>query len=411
MGYDELELLAQNGMNVARLNMCHGKHDWHKQVIERIRKLNRELGYSLAIMVDTEGSEVHIGDIEEPRPVEKDDRWTFTIRSLERSPATPPSAAAEAEGADAKKASEDSAAAGDKPRIAEVNYDGFSEDVKVGDEILVDGGMVNFRVAELQGPDVICECVEPGLLLPKANLTFRRNGLPVRAKNSMLPTISAKDWLDVDFAIENDVDLIAVSFVKTAETVNHLKSYLKSKCLQRQAKGDGEGATAVPGVVSKIESCDSLPNLDDIVAASDAVMVARGDLGSQIPLEDVPVIQQEITATCRRLNKPCIVASHLLRSMLEHPTPTRAEVADIADVVQQRADALMLSGESAAGLHPMKCLDVLRTVALRTEQQQLSFSFQGDQSLTSDLLERLYNRSGENSQISEQEYISEGLCT
>jgi len=403
-GYDELELLAQNGMNVARLNMCHGKHDWHKQVIERIRKLNRELGYSLAIMVDTEGSEVHIGDIEEPRPVEKDDRWTFTIRSLERSPATPPSATAEAEGADANKASEDSAAAGDdKPRIAEVNYDGFSEDVKVGDEILVDGGMVNFRVAELQGPDVICECVEPGLLLPKANLTFRRNGLPVRARNSMLPTISAKDWLDIDFAIENDVDLIAISFVKTAETVNHLKSYLKSKCL--------DGQRVVPGVVSKIESPDSLDNLDDIVAASDAVMVARGDLGSQIPLEDVPVVQQQITAACRRLNKPCIVASHLLRSMLEHPTPTRAEVADIADVVQQRADALMLSGESAAGLHPMKSLDVLRAVALRTEQQQLEYGgHQAGGGVASGMLERLYREKSGETKISEQEYISEGLC-
>ena len=402
-GYEELEQLASNGMNVARLNMCHGSHEWHREVIQRIRKLNHELGYSLAIMVDTEGSEVHIGGIEAPRQVEINDTWTFTIRSLTKNELAAPEVPGQEPQPEGKL--------GDQhPKIAEVSYDGFSEDVKLGDEILIDGGMVNFTVEAVQGPDVICKCVDPGILLPKANLTFKRDGRAVRAKNSMLPTISAKDWLDVDFAIENDVDLIAVSFVKTAETVNHLKSYLKSKCLQRQAKGDGEGATAVPGVVSKIESCDSLPNLDDIVAASDAVMVARGDLGSQIPLEDVPVIQQEITATCRRLNKPCIVASHLLRSMLEHPTPTRAEVADIADVVQQRADALMLSGESAAGLHPMKCLDVLRTVALRTEQQQLSFSFQGDQSLTSDLLERLYNRSGENSQISEQEYISEGLC-
>jgi len=387
-GYRELEQLAQNGMNVARLNMCHGSHEWHREVIQRIRKLNQELGYSLAIMVDTEGSEVHIGDIAEPSRVDMDDRWTFTIRSLDAESVGPGPSDHPEDGAGEPGGQPEAK----RPRIASVSYDGFSEDVSVGDEILVDGGMVNFRVVSLQGPDVICECIEPGILLPKANLTFRRDGVPVRARNSMLPTISAKDWLDIDFAIENEVDLIAISFVKTADTVKHLRSYLTSKCMPKQ-DGPGAGTRAAPGVVSKIESSDSLRNLDDIVAASDAVMVARGDLGSQIPLEDVPVVQQQITTACRRLNKPCIVASHLLRSMLEHPTPTRAEVADIADVVQQRADALMLSGESAAGLHPMKSLEVLRAVAVRTEQQQsmLGASSGGDGT--------------------EQEQISEGICS
>ena len=423
-GYEELEELARNGMNVARLNMCHGQHEWHREVIQRIRKLNADYGYSVAIMVDTEGSEVHIGTIEQPRQVETSDEWTFTIRSLPKTAAVTPvgEVLGASEGEDEGEGEE--GGAGETkvlPRIAGVSYDGFTEDVKVGDEILVDGGMVKFKVAAVEGPDVICRCSEPGILLPRANLTFHREGRPVRARNAMLPTISAKDWVDIDFAIENGADLIAVSFVKTAETINHLKSYLKSKCLQRQ---EGEksttasssiDATAVPGVVSKIESSDSLPNLEEIVLASDAVMVARGDLGSQVLLEDVPVIQQEITRTCRRLNRPCIVASHLLRSMLEHPTPTRAEVADIADVVQQRADALMLSGETAAGLHPMKCLDVLRTVATRTEHFMQAYQeeqvFDIEQLQASDRLERLYKRSSEaKSMISEHEYISEGLC-
>lgn len=414
-GYEELEQLASNGMNVARLNMCHGDHKWHKQVIQRIRKLNHELGYSIAIMVDTEGSEVHIQDFPAPRPVEVDDKWTFTIRSLPDSGRVD---AAQMEGMSDSESeggpSENGSTSVKENNIVEVSYDGFTEDVKLGDEISVDGGMVKFQVDAVQGPDVICACTEPGLLLPRANITFRRDGQPVRARNSMLPTISAKDWVDIDFAIDNNVDLIAVSFVKTAETINHLKSYLKSKCVdlghdETQGTND-KRPSVIPGVVSKIESFDSLSNLDDIVIASDAVMVARGDLGSQIPVEDVPVVQQQITRVCRRLNKPCIVASHLLRSMLEHPTPTRAEVADIADVVQQRADALMLSGESAAGLHPMKSLEVLRTVAHRTEQVMESYQSEQMQSPTSDMLERLYKASGEGTKISEHEYVSEGIC-
>jgi pyruvate kinase len=410
-GYEELEALASNGMNVARLNMCHGSREWHKEVIQRIRKLNHELGYSVAIMVDTEGSEVHIEDIVTPKQVKMNDKWTFTVRDLGRASqkAPPPP-----ENGDALASFDEDSGDEGKPNVVAVSYDGFTEDVKAGDEILVDGGMVRFGVESVQGPDVIMSCTEPGLLLPRANMTFRREGRPVRARNSMLPTISAKDWVDIDFAIENKVDLIAISFVKTAETVHHLKSYLKSKCVALgqsfdESTGSEEMPTVTPGVVSKIESVDSLPNLDDIVKASDAVMVARGDLGSQIPLEDVPVVQQEITRVCRRLNKPCIVASHLLRSMLEHPTPTRAEVADIADVVNQRADALMLSGESAAGLHPMKSLDVLRTVATRTESFMQSYQDE-QQSSTSDSLERLYNNSGDGTKISEHEYVSEGIC-
>ncbi|KAF5466050.1 hypothetical protein F2P56_016008 [Juglans regia] len=331
-GFDQLEALAVGGMNVARINMCHGTREWHRGVIERVRRLNEEKGYAVAIMMDTEGSEIHMGDLGGASSAKAEDGeiWTFSVRAFN-------SALPE--------------------RTINVNYDGFAEDVRVGDELLVDGGMVRFEVVEKIGPDVKCRCTDPGLLLPRANLTFWRDGSLVRERNAMLPTISSKDWLDIDFGIAEGVDFIAISFVKSAEVIKHLKSYIAARAR------DGDIA-----VIAKIESIDSLKNLEEIIQASDGAMVARGDLGAQIPLEQVPSAQQKIVQLCRQLNTPVIVASQLLESMIEYPTPTRAEVADVSEAVRQRADALMLSGESAMGQYPEKALAVLRSVSLRIER-------------------------------------------
>ncbi|XVE81709.1 hypothetical protein DITRI_Ditri15bG0087400 [Diplodiscus trichospermus] len=331
-GFEQLEALAVGGMNVARINMCHGTREWHQTVIERVRRLNEEKGFAVAIMMDTEGSEIHMGDLGGAASAKAEDGeiWTFSVRSF-GSP---------------------------RPeRTINVNYDGFAEDVKVGDELLVDGGMVRFEVIEKIGPDVKCRCTDPGLLLPRANLTFWRDGSLVRERNAMLPTISSKDWLDIDFGIAEGVDFIAISFVKSAEVINHLKSYIAAR---------SRGSDIA--VIAKIESIDSLKNLEEIIQASDGAMVARGDLGAQIPLEQVPSAQQKIVQVCRQLNKPVIVASQLLESMIEYPTPTRAEVADVSEAVRQRADALMLSGESAMGQFPEKALAVLRNVSVRIEK-------------------------------------------
>ncbi|XP_074576439.1 pyruvate kinase isozyme A, chloroplastic-like isoform X1 [Curcuma longa] len=329
---EQIEALAVGGMNVARVNMCHGTREWHRQVIRQVRRLNEEKGFAVAVMVDTEGSEIHMGDLDGVASVKAEDGeiWTFSVRAFD--------------------------AALPEQTIA-VNYDGFAEDVSVGDELLVDGGMVRFEVIEKIGPDVKCQCNDPGLLLPRANLTFRRNGRLVQERNAMLPTISSKDWLDIDSAISEGVDFIAVSFVKSADVINHLKSYIAARC------PDNEIA-----VIAKIESFDSLKKLEEIIRASDGTMIARGDMGSQIPLEEVPSAQQKIVKLCRQLNKPVIVASQLLESMIEYPTPTRAEVADVTEAVKQRADALMLSGESAMGQYPEKALTVLRNVSLRIEK-------------------------------------------
>ncbi|CAN6440524.1 unnamed protein product [Victoria cruziana] len=320
------------GMNVARINMCHGTREWHRGVISKVRKLNEEKGYAVAIMMDTEGSEIHMGDLGGAASAKAEDGeiWTFSVRAF-----TSPLPG----------------------RTINVNYDGFAEDIKVGDELLVDGGMVRFDVIEKIGPDVRCRCTDPGLLLPRANLTFWREGSLVRERNAMLPTISSKDWLDIDFGIAEGVDFIAISFVKSAEVIHHLKSYIAAR------SRDSDVA-----VIAKIESIDSLVNLEEIIRASDGAMVARGDLGAQIPLEEVPSAQQKIVQLCRQLNKPVIVASQLLESMIEYPTPTRAEVADVSEVVRQRSDALMLSGESAMGQYPEKALTVLRNVSLRMER-------------------------------------------
>ncbi|XP_050120133.1 pyruvate kinase isozyme A, chloroplastic [Malus sylvestris] len=331
-GFDQLESLAVGGMNVARINMCHGTREWHREVIQRVRRLNEDKGYAVAIMMDTEGSEIHMGDLGGASSAKAEDGevWTFSVRAFG---STLPE------------------------HTINVNYEGFAEDVKVGDELLVDGGMVRFEVIEKLGPDVKCKCTDPGLLLPRANLTFWRDGSLVRERNAMLPTISSKDWLDIDFGIAEGVDFIAVSFVKSAEVINHLKSYIAAR------SRDSDIA-----VIAKIESIDSLKNLEEIIRASDGAMVARGDLGAQIPLEQVPAAQQKIVQVCRQLNKPVIVASQLLESMIEYPTPTRAEVADVSEAVRQRADALMLSGESAMGQFPEKSLAVLRSVSLRIER-------------------------------------------
>ncbi|XWS76330.1 hypothetical protein CRYUN_Cryun01aG0166700 [Craigia yunnanensis] len=215
-------------MNVAHVNMCHGTREWHRHVIRRVRQLNEEKGFVVAVMTDTEGIEIHMDDLNgaESAKVEDGDIWTFTVRAFD-----PPSC---------------------PERSIIVNYEGFAEDVKVGDELLVDGGMVRFVVTEKIGPDVICHCTDPGMLLPHANLIFWINRSLVQEHNPILLTISSKDWLDIEFGIAEGVDFIAVSFVKSAEVIKTLTSYIT-------ARSPGSQIT----VIAKIKNIDSLKNLED----------------------------------------------------------------------------------------------------------------------------------------------------
>lgn len=311
--------LAEEGMNVARLNMSHGDHSSHQKTIDLVKEYNAQTKDNvIAIMLDTKGPEVRSGDVPQPIMLKEGQEFNFTIK---RGVST--------------------------ENTVSVNYDDFVNDVEVGDTLLVDGGMMSLVVWSKTSDTVSCKVVDGGELKSRRHLN-------VRGKSATLPSITEKDWEDIRFGVDNKIDFYAVSFVKDAQVVHELKDYLKS-------------CNADIHVIVKIESADSIPNLESIISASDGAMVARGDLGAELPIEDVPLLQEEIIRRCRSVEKPVIVATNMLESMIDHPTPTRAEVSDIAIAVRESTDAIMLSGETAHGKYPLKAVRVMHTVALRTE--------------------------------------------
>lgn len=356
---EDLEKLALGGMNVARLNMCHNERGWHRDVIRKIKRLNESKGFCVSVMIDTEGSQIHVVDHGAPSSVkvEGGSIWLFTVQKFE----------------------------GSRPFTVQANYEGFSEGIELGDELVIDGGMARFEVIEKIGSDLRCKCTDPGLFLPRAKWSFWRDGKLVW-RDYELPTLSTKDLADIEFGVSEGVDFIAMSFVNDSDSVRYVKNYLSTKSCKPTR------------VLAKIESFECLQNLEEIIEASDGIMIARGDLGVEIPLEHIPTVQVEITRVCRQLNKPVIVASQLLESMVEYPTPTRAEVADVSEAVRQYADALMLSGESAIGLHGQKALSVLRTTSIQMEtwgreanQQSLLHQYQVGVSLLDRIAEQICN--------------------
>lgn len=321
----DLFALADMGMNVVRLNMSHGDHKSHKEVVDLVKEYNSLGRRTMAIMLDTKGPEVRSGDLTEPIELKQGDKYTFTTE----------------EGAN-----------GTNNRIS-VNYDGFVNDVSVGDILLIDGGINSLRILSVEGRDVVTEVVDGGTMKSRRHLN-------VRGKSANLPAITAKDWDDIKFGVDVGVDYYALSFVRTAEVIYELKRFLSQ-----------QGAQI--GVLAKIESADSISHLEEILDAVDGAMVARGDLGAELPVEQVPFWQSRIVQGCRKRGKPVIVATNMLESMIENPTPTRAEVSDIAIAVREGADAIMLSGETAYGRYPFKSVAVMATVAKKTEQSMLSY--------------------------------------
>ncbi|KAK4532099.1 hypothetical protein CCYA_CCYA10G2956 [Cyanidiococcus yangmingshanensis] len=320
---ESIKQLAEHGMNIARLNMSHGSHEWHGSVIQNIRQVNSEGKYNIGILLDTKGPEVRSGDLKAPIKVSRGERFIWTVRRdrpLEQLSV-------------------------ECPYITDVSYDDFINDVNVGDVLLVDGGMCSFVIKEKRGPDVISECIDEGIL------TSRRH-LNVRGKSASLPAITEKDWEDIRFGIDMNVDFYALSFVKHENDITQLQEYLKT-----HAPGQ------FPLVLAKIESAQAVPRLRQILEAADGAMVARGDLGAEIPVEEVPIVQEEIVYLNRAMHKPTIVATHMLESMIVYPTPTRAEVTDITEAIRQGTDATMLSGETANGAYPLEALTVMDTVA------------------------------------------------
>ena len=223
--------------------------------------------------------------------------------------------------------------------------------MEIGDQLLVDSGLINLKIVDKTSTDVICEVLDGG------SMGSRRH-INILGKSANLPAITEKDWQDIDFGISKEVDFIALSFVNGSEVVEKLKAYLKEK-------------NSPIKIISNVESVDAVKNLEAIVDVSDSIMIARGDLGAELPVEEVPMIQRKIVKLCRKAGKPVIVATQLLESMMVNPTPTRAEVTDIYFAVNSRTDAIMMSGETANGNYPYKALETMAKVAVHTETQYL----------------------------------------
>ena len=325
--YDMLEKLANAGMNVARLNMSHGEHDNCARIIKAIRTLNKKLKHPVAVLLDTQGPEIRTGVVTEDLNLKTGDVVTVVARGE----------------------------ADVEARSIFINYQDIINDVNVGDRITVDNGLINLEVLTKEERAMRCKVLDGGILKSR-----RHVNLPGVRFN--VPATTEKDRRDIAFAVEQDVDFIALSFVRGAEDIRELKTLLGNKA----------GKTKI---IAKIEDQEGVKNLDAIIAEADGVMVARGDLGVEIPFEQLPRVQRHIIQRCAELGKRSIVATHMLESMIENPMPTRAEVTDVANAVYEEADAIMLSGETTTGKYPVRCVEVLDRIARATEQSPgLDFS-------------------------------------
>ncbi len=312
--------LALAGMNIARLNMSHGDHEFHRKIIRNIKSLNKDLGkFPIAILMDTQGPEIRTGDLENELDLKVGETFTFHVIPGRESEAT----------------------------SVFVNYKDILKDLKVGDRVTVDNGLINLAVQEIREGELVCKVLDGGKLGSRKHINLP--GIRVN-----LPSITSKDKKDILFGLEEEIDFIALSFVRSPDDVLELRQIIEEKGGHAQ-------------VIAKIEDQEGVRNLDEIIKVSDGVMVARGDLGVEIPIEDLPIVQRRIIKKCALEGKRVIVATHLLESMIHNPSPTRAEVTDVANAVYEEADAIMLSGETAMGAYPVRCVEMMDRIARRIE--------------------------------------------
>lgn len=311
--------LIDAGVNVFRLNMSHAPHDWVRRLVTDIRAASAERKKFIGIMMDTQGPAIRTGDLGVPLDLQPGQKFTLTVRG-ER---------------DLEQHSVD------------VNYENFVNDISVGDVVLIDNGAIEMKVLVKSGNKVECEVLTEGKLGSRRHINLP--GVKVS-----LPALTAKDIKDVKLGLELNVDFIALSFVREARDLMQLRELF-----------DGKKA---PFVIAKIEDQEAIKNLEAIVQEADGIMVARGDLGIEIPYEELPIVQRRIVKSCLRIGRPVIVATHMLESMIESPMPTRAEVTDVANAVFEEADAIMLSGETTVGKYPLKCIEVFDRIAWRIER-------------------------------------------
>jgi pyruvate kinase len=312
--------LMDAGVNVFRLNMSHAPHDWVRRVFADIRAESTRRERYTGIMMDTQGPAIRTGDLGVPLDLQPGQKFTLTVRG-ER---------------DLEEHSVD------------VNYENFVNDISVGDVVLIDNGTIQMKVLAKNGNKVECEVLTEGKLGSRRHINLP--GVKVS-----LPALTSKDIKDVKLGLELGVDFIALSFVREARDLLQLREMFE------------EGKPA-PFVIAKIEDQEAIRNLEAIIHEADGIMVARGDLGIEIPYEELPIVQRRIVKTCLRIGRPVIVATHMLESMIESPMPTRAEVTDVSNAVFEEADAIMLSGETTVGKYPLKCIEVFDKIATRIER-------------------------------------------
>lgn len=318
---ETITLMCKAGMNVARLNFSHGDHETHKKNIELIKKVREKLGLPVAIMLDTKGPEYRIGNFKDSR-VTLSEGTMFTLTPDE--------------------------VLGDETKVS-VNYPNLFCELTPGDTILINNGLVNLEVSEINGRDILCKVISGGVLSNKKSMSFPGKVL----KNKFL---SNRDKCDLLFGIENDIDFVAASFVSCQQDICDIKNFLY------------ENGRKNIGIIAKIENRAGIENVEKICEHCDGIMIARGDLGVEIPFIEVPSVQKYIITKCRLLGKRVITATEMLESMIYNPRPTRAEISDVANAVYDGTSAIMLSGESAAGKYPVNAVKVMSEIAEETER-------------------------------------------
>ncbi len=309
------------GMNVARLNFSHGTHEEHQEKIDLIKKVREKLDLPIAIMLDTKGPEYRIKTFKDKKVnLEEGGEFTFTTRDVE----------------------------GDES-IVSVTYQNLIDDLSIGDRILVNNGLVVFEVKELKDTDAVCTIISGGELSDRKSMNF---------PNKLMTNdfLSEQDKSDLLFGIQNEVDFVAASFVSTGQDMKDIRKFL-----------DDNGGREID-IIAKIENRAGVDNIDDICEIADGIMVARGDLGVEIPFIEVPAIQKYLIKKCRLLGKRVITATEMLESMIHNPRPTRAEISDVANAVYDGTSAIMLSGESAAGKYPVAAVKNMSEIAYYTEK-------------------------------------------
>lgn len=317
-----MKKMVEKGMNIARFNFSHGDHEEQKSRMDMLKGIREELGKPVAILLDTKGPEIRTGVLKGDKKVflEEGDTFTLTTEEIE----------------------------GDNKRVS-VSYEGLVEDVEPGKKILIDDGLIELEVKGINGTEITCKVLNGGELGSKKGVNVPN--VPVR-----LPALTQKDREDIIFGVEQGVDFIAASFVRSVEGVLEIKALLK-EC----------GAPFLP-VIAKIENAEGIRNIDEIIHCADGIMVARGDLGVEIPAEEVPYLQKMLIKKCNDNFKPVITATQMLDSMMRNPRPTRAEVTDVANAVYDGTDAVMLSGETAQGKYPLEALEMMVHIVENTEE-------------------------------------------